>query len=146
MPNTHQHDDKVFSALLNFLYPEAENIQEEIRLLEEFGHSYDDLSQEGISYVKKLEKEYLTQLSRDNRKRMLSVLSQIREKIESGTNIAERLKAALSSEDPDLQLAFHKLDNISDDEWKSVLADIEALRKLKEGIQRVGPEDDEEHS
>ena len=127
---------KFIDSLLNFLYPSVEsNPEEERRLLEEIGYNYDELSREGLDYVKTIQRRELTQIAREKRKRILSILSHLGSLSADKGSVAVKLREMMSKGDANVQLAFHKLEKLTEDELQVILSDVDALNKINQIIE-----------
>jgi hypothetical protein len=136
MTNSQDHREQLLSSLLQFLYPDArQDVSEEKRLLEEMGYDYDALSQEGVAFVRGLIRKEMARLAQERRRKLLTVLESMRHAKRVSGSLTETLKDILSEADSDLQLAFHKLEGLSETELESILADIRALKKIDDSAK-----------
>ncbi len=122
----------IINHLLHFLYSDVENNPEQVKdILSENDYNYDELVEDGLKFIGDIERKQRTVLAREKRKRMIEALVNFSKETghETKETLFKKLKE-LAAGDEQLQLAFHKLESLSEDDLRNILNDVEALRML----------------
>lgn len=128
--------------LLKFLYEPEESDLEAVREnLSDYGIDPDRLVEEGLAFVKSLEKQERTKLARMKRRKLAEVFDKLR-KIDAKRPIDEvrrKIDEIFKTEDGSQPAFafFHKHEDLSDDDLRNLLSEAELLKRLEEEMKRL---------
>lgn len=134
--------------LLRFLYDTEESKPEEVKeVLASYGIDPEELVNEGMQFIRSLEKKERVKIAHAKRKRLAEVFQRLRsidakQPIEA---VRKRVDEILRGEsDSQFALAFyHKYDSLSEEDLRNLLSDAELLNFLAEDIKKLDGFDNE---
>lgn len=133
MTNNEKNRQQFVTALLHFLYPDSRSDDaEERRLLNESGYDYDSLSGEGTAFARDLVRKEMKIRAQERRANLLTALKSELASIRAKGPVFKTLAEFLNSSGSDMQLAFHKLEGLTETELQAIIAELSALKQAKD--------------
>lgn len=139
---------QTIELLFDFLYDDSETDPVKIKeFLAQEGYDYEELANEGMQFVNDLIRRTRSKLAREKKTSILESLANLGKGMaqESRDALFKKLQE-LTAGEPELQLAFHKLETLSDDDLRAILNDIESLRIRRRNNNRAEMPGDEAQS